>query len=54
MTAAPPPQPSAARVGPGSVLVSVTSSFISPLGQLSADGTMEVVTWGPADGFGYH
>lgn len=32
----------------------VTSSFITPHGQLSADGKMEVVTWGPAGGYGYH
>lgn len=32
----------------------VTSSFITPHSQLSADGEMEVVTWGPAGGYGFH
>lgn len=32
----------------------VTSPFITPYGQLSAEGKMEVVSWGPAGGYGYH
>ena len=32
----------------------VTSPFITPHGQLSAEGKMEVVSWGPAGGFSYH
>lgn len=32
----------------------VTSPFITPHGQLSAEGKMEVVSWGPAGRYGYH
>lgn len=32
----------------------VTSPFITSHGQLSAEGKMEVVSWGPAGGYGYH